>query len=294
MEPGPVAARAGIEIRVGLATLLGRDQRPGEIPGLGPVTADVARTAVAAQRRGAEWRYAVVDEHGYLELAGVTRRRPDPGRDRGVEPGRVRGGIVELHVPAALLTELAADPTTGGPWAAVIADLAGQYTRRDQLAAALDGKPGARFARGALARHIQIRDRCCCHMGCGRPAARRARPHPRPRRRRPHHPSQHRPQPRTSPLVQDRAGLAATPTRTRPLPVDQPARTDLPHPRRTHPPRPAQTATPRPGPAGAGVDEFTYPDLPILDRHLEKPDPPPPKPPRPPPPPPPDDEPPPF
>ena len=60
----------GIEIRVGLATLLGRDDRPGEIPGLGQVTAEVARTAVAAQRRGAEWRFAIVDDEGYLLLAG--------------------------------------------------------------------------------------------------------------------------------------------------------------------------------------------------------------------------------
>jgi hypothetical protein len=154
-----------------LATLLGRDDRPGEIPGLGPVTAETARTAVAAQRRGAEWRYAIVDDQGYLLLAGVTCRRPAPGRGRDVEPGPVRGGIVELHLPVALLTELAADPAACGQWAAVIADLAAQHARRKQLLAALDATPAARFARGPLARHIQVRDRCCCHPGCTRPAA---------------------------------------------------------------------------------------------------------------------------
>jgi hypothetical protein len=53
--------REGIEIRVGLATLTGLDERPGEIPGLGPVDAGVARTAVAAQQRGAAWKFAIVD-----------------------------------------------------------------------------------------------------------------------------------------------------------------------------------------------------------------------------------------
>ena len=164
------APRAGLEIRVGLATLLGRDQRPGEIPGLGPVTADVARTAVAAQRRGAEWRFGIVDDDGYLLLAGVTRCRPRiPGSDPA--PGRVQGGIVELHVPAALLDELAFDRPACGEWAGVVADLAGQSARRDQLQAPLDAKPGARFARGALARHVQVRDRNCCHPGCQSPAA---------------------------------------------------------------------------------------------------------------------------
>ena len=172
-----MAARSGIEIRVGLATLLGRDERPGEIPGLGPVLADVARTAVAAQRRGAEWRFAIVDEQGYLLLAGLTRRRPhhpdpksDPNPDPQPLPAPVRGGIVELHLSETLLAELAADPASCGQWAGVVADIAGQYARREQLVAALDGKPHARFARGALARHIQVRDRTCTHPGCTRPA----------------------------------------------------------------------------------------------------------------------------
>ena len=48
-------AAAGVEVRVGLATLLGLDERPGEIPGLGPVLPGVARDLVARQQRGAEW-----------------------------------------------------------------------------------------------------------------------------------------------------------------------------------------------------------------------------------------------
>jgi hypothetical protein len=47
----PATVREGIEIRLGLATAAGLDERPGEIAGLGPVGASVARAATAAQRR---------------------------------------------------------------------------------------------------------------------------------------------------------------------------------------------------------------------------------------------------
>jgi hypothetical protein len=84
-----------------------------------PTEPQTARTAVAAQRRGAQRRFAIVDAEGYLLLAGVTRRRPHlPDAD---PPPAVRGGIVELHIPETLLktllTELAADATTSGEWA---------------------------------------------------------------------------------------------------------------------------------------------------------------------------------
>ena len=47
--------RVGVEVRVALSTLLGHDDHPGEIPGLGPIPASHARAVVADQRR-AEWR----------------------------------------------------------------------------------------------------------------------------------------------------------------------------------------------------------------------------------------------
>ena len=96
--------RVGIEVRVALSTLLGHDEQPGEIPGLGPVPASHARAVVARQRR-AEWRYAITDGIGRLLFDGVTRRRP-----AGLTTTGPPGGIVELHVPAALLATL----TTSG------------------------------------------------------------------------------------------------------------------------------------------------------------------------------------
>ena len=171
-SPGTGPWREGVEIRIGLATLLGLDRRPGEIPGLGAVLPGIARRIVTAQHRGAEWRFAVVDEQGYLILAGVTRRRPRLPRD--MQPGRVRGGIVELQVTEAELVRLDSPPAESAAatsaWADLVADLAGQFARRDEILAGLDSRPRSRFAHAALARHIQVRDRTCAHIGCLRPA----------------------------------------------------------------------------------------------------------------------------
>ncbi|MGH3933106.1 MAG: HNH endonuclease signature motif containing protein [Pseudonocardiaceae bacterium] len=170
--------RVGVELRVGLSTLLGLDRHPGEIPGWGAVTAETARDLAAAQRR-AEWRYAITDPEGLLILGGITRRRPrapgstepDSGSNVGLpttnqERAPVRGGIVELHIPATLLTELAAHPETCGPWVGVISDLDAQYRTARTQGASVTQDPAARFAGAALRRHIQIRDRCCVYLGC--------------------------------------------------------------------------------------------------------------------------------
>ena len=164
---------SGVEVRVGLTTLLGRDDHPGEVPGWGPVLADVARALVGRQRR-AEWRFAITDREGHLLLAGVTRRRPGRGTGR-----QSRGGVVEFHVPAAELPRLAAEAHRYPEWAGVIADVIGQYARRAELQAGLDAHPDRRFARAALRRHVQVRDRTCVAPCCGRPAVKADADHTR-------------------------------------------------------------------------------------------------------------------
>ena len=171
--PGSAAApgaRAGIEVRVALSTLLGRDEQPGEIPGLGLLPAPDARARVAQQRR-AEWRFAVTDAEGLLLSEGVTRRRPAAVAGHPVRRDGPPGGIVEIHVPLALLHELvASDPAVSGEWAAVIADIAAQHASRRTHRADLDARPGARYSGAALRRHTEIRDQTCSFPGCRRRA----------------------------------------------------------------------------------------------------------------------------
>ncbi|MBP2365969.1 HNH endonuclease signature motif containing protein [Pseudonocardia parietis] len=163
---GVERARPGIEIRVRLSTLLCHDDHPGEIPGLGPVLAPTARAWAAGQRH-AEWRFAVTAPDGDLILAGLTRLRP-PRRPEHPLIRQAHGGVVELQVPADLLVRLTVDPPAG--WAPLIADLAAQYARRDELRTALDGHPGNRLPHLALRRHVEVRDRTCAFPGCRRSA----------------------------------------------------------------------------------------------------------------------------
>jgi len=155
---------AGVEVSVGLATLLGRNEHPATIPGLGPVLADVARRIVAGQR-GAQWRYTLLNRNGHFVFGGITRRRPNGTGDHS------HGGIVELLVPIDLLDELTHDPPDVGGWNRVLVDIAAQYREHTQQLRNIDANPDRRFPTKALRRHIQQRDRGCVGPGCRRPAS---------------------------------------------------------------------------------------------------------------------------
>jgi hypothetical protein len=187
-EPGQAMPKVGVEIRLGLNTAMGRDERCGEIPGLGPVPPEAARALVAGQCSGAEWRFAVTDPSGYLILAGVTHCRPKlPADQRGV----CRRGVVELHTTAEELGRLAADLSICGPWGAVVADIDRQLaksseeggraerTGRSHRRKRAKKRPVVRYARGSLARHVEIRDRTCCFPGCRRAARKADKDHTR-------------------------------------------------------------------------------------------------------------------
>ena len=162
----PADRRHGIEIRVSLSTLLGQDDHPGEIPGLGPVPAPVARARVALQTR-AEWRFAVIGAGGALLSEGRTRHRPVGASRTGSPPG----GIVELHVSEEQLNRLVADPAAAGTWAPVVADIVDRHRDRERHMVDLDARPGDRLPATALRRHTEIRDRTCMFAGvCRRPA----------------------------------------------------------------------------------------------------------------------------
>ncbi|RZT85143.1 uncharacterized protein DUF222 [Pseudonocardia sediminis] len=162
----PEDQRVGVEIRVPLPTLLGHDERAGELPGLGPVTADTARRTVARQRR-ATWRWVVVDTDGHLISEGITRRRP-----HGMARNGPRGGVVELQIRETDLDRLAADPDACGDWAGVVTDIATRHRDRAAHVPDLDADPGRRFPTAAQRRHVEIRDRACTFPGCRAPARR--------------------------------------------------------------------------------------------------------------------------
>ena len=157
--------RGGIELRVRLSTLLGRDQHPGEIAGWGPVHAELARDLIPTLLRG-QWRYAITDTHGHLLHAGLTGARPTSQPTR---TGRTRD-IVELQIPAALLDELTRDTTGLGPWAPVLTDVTRQHTEAEAGADRFAGDAHRRHPGAALRRHLQIRDRTCIGPGCRAPA----------------------------------------------------------------------------------------------------------------------------
>jgi hypothetical protein len=136
----------------------------------------VARDLAERYRR-APWRFAVLDDKGYLLLAGATRRRPTTP-ELALRP--VEGGVVELHVAAEQLAALAHDPTTHPEWVGVVADIAAQFADRRRLVAALGAHPASRHARGRLLRHIQVRDRTCIAPGCRRAARRCDADHTQP------------------------------------------------------------------------------------------------------------------
>lgn len=77
-------SRNGVEIRVDLTTLMGLEERAAEIPGWGPVIADIARRV--AEQAGSQWRLVATDPgDGEPVAAFVTRRRPNTALRRLVE-----------------------------------------------------------------------------------------------------------------------------------------------------------------------------------------------------------------
>jgi len=82
-EQGSAGDRGAVEIRVDLTTLAGIDDQPGEIPGWGPVVADVARQIVD-EASDSEWRIIPIDENGQPVGVVTTRRRPTTAQKRQV------------------------------------------------------------------------------------------------------------------------------------------------------------------------------------------------------------------
>jgi hypothetical protein len=170
-EAGWLATRwATPEVRIELATLLGINDHPGEIPPWGYVPAAQARQLVA-DMHAAEWRYVFCDPAGRAIDGGLIHARP--ATSSGGEPARRnsrRGGIVELAVPAGQLGRIAATQPTSGRWAPVLVELASRAERRGRDPDT-DPRDTTRRTPGAvLRRWIELRDRQCVHPCCRAPA----------------------------------------------------------------------------------------------------------------------------
>jgi hypothetical protein len=97
-----------VTLTVPLATLLDLDQRPGEIPGIGPVdpalAADLARAA--ARNPATTWCVTVTDQHGYALGHGCAR--PEP------KGSRISGGHRDRDGPGFTFTPAGEDGPPGG------------------------------------------------------------------------------------------------------------------------------------------------------------------------------------
>jgi len=87
--------RGLLDMRVDLATLAGLDEKAAEIPGLGPVIADVARRFADRHPR-ADWQATVCDQNGDVVDVVATSRRPTSQLSRLVDadqPGLLVSGV---------------------------------------------------------------------------------------------------------------------------------------------------------------------------------------------------------
>ncbi len=81
--PGTGALPAGfagrVNLTIPLATLLGLAERPGEIPGLGPIDPDLARGLANAAARNPKttWCVTVTDQDGHAIGHGCARPEPN-------------------------------------------------------------------------------------------------------------------------------------------------------------------------------------------------------------------------
>ena len=191
-----VGIREGMEIRVGLATLARAAMSgPGRSPASVRWTPRSPAGSSPPSSRGASGCSRVVDGDGYLLLAGPLRRRPRNGTHpgpthpvrstgcRAAGSGPRWGGRDPPHRRRAAPLATARPGVVGG-WAGVLAEVADRWADRHQLREGWPPDPRARFARGALRRHVQSGTAPASGRAAALGAALGSGPHPRPRPRR--------------------------------------------------------------------------------------------------------------
>ena len=93
-------ARGVVDLQADLKTLAGLADKAGEIPGYGPVIADIARQ-VAKEQPDAEWRATITDPStGHVLWTGTTSRRPTTTQKRRVEARDPTCVFIGCRMPA--------------------------------------------------------------------------------------------------------------------------------------------------------------------------------------------------
>ncbi len=90
-------ARGVVDIEIDLPTLVGLVDQPGQIPGFGPVIADVARQL--ATEYGRQWQITITHQNTPL-WCGITRRRPTTSLARRIRARHPRCVFPGCRMPA--------------------------------------------------------------------------------------------------------------------------------------------------------------------------------------------------
>jgi hypothetical protein len=91
--------RGLLDMRVDLTTLAAMDEKAAEIPGMGPVVADVARQYADRHRR-ADWQVTICDDEGNIVDVITTSRRPTSRISRLVEAAQPVCAFPGCRMPA--------------------------------------------------------------------------------------------------------------------------------------------------------------------------------------------------
>jgi Domain of unknown function (DUF222) len=195
--PAPAGPLAGIippgfagrmNVTVPLATVLGLANRPGDLPGIGPIDPALARDLAAAAARSPRttWCITVTDDQGHAIGHGCARpepgshvKRDEPGGPGGPGPPRPPGGAGSTGGPGFSFTPSGQPGPPGGygTWR-LSTGIAGQPLLLVTLDPIATGECDHRFQAaghdpGVKLRHLtQIRNATCTGPGCRRPAAR--------------------------------------------------------------------------------------------------------------------------
>ena len=170
---GPAAFAATINLTIPLATLLDLADRPGEIPGIGPIdpwlARDLARTAASHPKT--TWCVTVTDRQGHAIGHGCARpgprgRKKEPGRQKGQGPPGFTFATADQHGPPGGYGAWRLRTPGDGPDLRVTLDpLSTQDCDHRYQARGHD--PGVKL------RHLsQVRHATCTGPCCRRPSAR--------------------------------------------------------------------------------------------------------------------------